>query len=54
VERARAGTLAGWRANEMPPNQRLRRYLARARAWPEQDFAAELERLEKVQFFPEY
>ncbi|MBI4771826.1 MAG: aminoglycoside phosphotransferase family protein [Chloroflexi bacterium] len=52
VERARAGTLAGWQANEMPPNRRLRRYLARALAWPEQDFTAELERLEEVRFFP--
>lgn len=53
VRRSEAGQLAGWAANELPPNLRLRRYLARALAWPEMDFARQLELLEDVQFFPD-
>jgi hypothetical protein len=35
----------------MGANERLRRYLARGRAWPETDFAEQLEELADVTFF---
>lgn len=52
VKRAQAGQLAGWQANGLPINQRLRRYLARALAWPQMEFAPELDKLADLQFFP--
>jgi aminoglycoside phosphotransferase (APT) family kinase protein len=53
VRRATTGALATWGVNDLPPNQRLRRYLARATAWPSDDFSAELAALESLRFFPE-
>jgi aminoglycoside phosphotransferase (APT) family kinase protein len=52
VKRAQAGKLAGWQANSLPINQRLRRYLARAMAWPRLESGAELEQLGDLPFFP--
>jgi hypothetical protein len=52
VQRAHAGDLSGWQINEMPANERLRRYLARALAWPDPHFDAVLEQLEGCCFFP--
>ena len=52
VERARDGTLVGWTANGLPANVRLRRYLARALAWPDPDFSQQLDALADLQFFP--
>ena len=46
------GAVAAWSINGLPPNQRLRRYLARAQAWPNLDFARELEQLNDLEFFP--
>jgi hypothetical protein len=53
VHRATTGALNRWQVNDMPPNQRLRRYLARAIAWPSDDFSAILAALEALQFFPD-
>src|SRR5205823_1528942 len=52
VRRANAGTLPGWTINAMPANVRLRRYLARALAWPEADFSSQLNALADLPFFP--
>jgi len=52
VRKAQTGQLVDWRVNGMLANQRLRRYLARALAWPRSDFAEELAQLESVEFFP--
>ena len=41
----------GWLINEMEPNARLRRYLARALAWPGPDPTAALLRLGDMRFF---
>jgi aminoglycoside phosphotransferase (APT) family kinase protein len=51
VRRTREGELLGWRINGMPANERLRRFLAWAQAWPETDFADRLHALRGVQFF---
>jgi aminoglycoside phosphotransferase (APT) family kinase protein len=48
-----AGHLANWRSNGMPPNQRLRRYLARGLAWPERAFKGQLATVADVTFFPD-
>jgi hypothetical protein len=50
---ARAGQWRDWQVNGLPANLRLRRFLARAVAWPNQDFALELEHLEDLVFFPD-
>jgi aminoglycoside phosphotransferase (APT) family kinase protein len=52
LDRARGGRLAGWAINDRPPNWRLRRYLARARAWPNPDFSAHLAAAQAYEFFP--
>jgi hypothetical protein len=39
--------------NGLPRNGRLRRYLARALAWPDTDFSRKLERLSALEFFPQ-
>jgi thiamine kinase-like enzyme len=52
MQRAQEGRLDGWLANDMPAQQRLRRYLARALAWPAYNFQSELADLESVRFFP--
>jgi aminoglycoside phosphotransferase (APT) family kinase protein len=53
VPRAQAGNLAGWMINEMPAHERLRRFLARALAWPEMNFTRHLENVADVVFFPD-
>lgn len=51
VARAREGRLGDWLIHDMSPNEKLRRYLARARAWPAHTFDDELATLGEVQFF---
>lgn len=53
LRKIRNGHLNGWLVNEMPANQRLRRYLARVLAWPESDFNQELAALGGQRFFPD-
>ena len=53
VQRAKRGEIAGWTINGSAPNQRLRRYLARALAWPAMHFDDQLAALAEVTFFPE-
>lgn len=53
VRRATAGTLPAWLVNDIPPNLRLRRYLARAIAWPSDDLSDALASLGSLRFFPE-
>lgn len=48
---ANEGRLIGWRLNTMPASQRLRRWLARAQAWPNGHFASELVALDGAAFF---
>ena len=50
---AAAGQLDSWTVNGLRGNERLRRYLARAVAWPEMDFDDALTRIKTIQFFPE-
>jgi hypothetical protein len=52
VRRAQAGELSGWQINEMPANERLRRYLARALAWPDAALDSQLASLPASRFFP--
>ena len=52
LDLAREGRLNDWSINEMPANQRLRRYLARVLAWPAADFCGRLETLVGLTFFP--
>jgi len=51
MRRIADGEFDTWRINEMEPNARLRRYLARARAWPEPDPTVALAKLGDVEFF---
>lgn len=53
LSKAQCGRLDGWLVNEMPANQRLRRYLARVLAWPEVDFSRQLDALSGLRFFPD-
>jgi hypothetical protein len=52
LERVTRGRLAGWQVHGMGANERLRRYLARGRAWQETNFAKQLEELAEVTFLP--
>lgn len=52
IRRAAEGRLAGWTINGLPANARLRRYLARALAWPDPDFSMSLDGLGDLDFFP--
>lgn len=52
VAEAQEGRLDDWRIHEMAPDPKLRRYLARAQAWPELEFEDELATLKDVRFFP--
>lgn len=52
IRRAEAGTISGWTINDLPANLRLRRYLARAAAWPKLEFKDELATFADVRFFP--
>jgi aminoglycoside phosphotransferase (APT) family kinase protein len=51
IRLAGEGRLAGWTLNSMPANLRMRRWLARGRAWPNDHFDAELEALKGAVFF---
>lgn len=54
VSRAKAGkSLVNWQTNGLPVNIRLRRFLARAQAWPTKPTAADLASLAKLNFFPD-
>lgn len=43
--------LPAWSVNGLPINDRLRRYLARAVAWPEMDYKKALRKIETIHFF---
>jgi thiamine kinase-like enzyme len=45
--------LKNWTVNDLSGNERLRRYLARAEAWPDMDYGDILASLEAIEFFPE-
>ena len=47
------GQLAGWTINGLPGNIKLRRYLARALAWPNMEYESTLKELESLEFFPD-
>ncbi len=51
IHLADAGQLTGWTINELPANVRLRRYLARALAWPATDITDQLAALGDLRFF---
>ena len=51
MRRIPAGELETWMINEMEPNTRLRRYMARAQAWPDPDPNAALSELADLEFF---
>jgi hypothetical protein len=53
IQLARSGQLAGWQVNGLSANDRLRRYLARALAWPEPDFNHQIADLASVALFPD-
>jgi thiamine kinase-like enzyme len=44
------GTVGTWLINDMDPNTRLRRYLARVQAWPDRDSTAALAQLGEMLF----
>lgn len=46
------GQPTGWTVNGLAATQRLRRYLARALAWPNRHFHRQLEDVADVEFFP--
>jgi len=52
VTLAETNQIAGWQINGLPANVRLRRYLARALAWPATDFSQSLAQLATLPFFP--
>jgi hypothetical protein len=52
MQHAHSGRLASWSINSRRPNWRLRRYLARASAWPEADFSSDLHAAQALTFFP--
>jgi hypothetical protein len=53
IHLASTGHLKNWTVNGLPGNERLRRYLARAAAWPGMDFSDTLTGFEEIEFFPE-
>jgi hypothetical protein len=50
---ASTGKIKNWTVNGLSGNERLRRYLARAAAWPNMDYGETLTRFEALEFFPE-
>jgi hypothetical protein len=48
-----SGTYKDWRIHGINPNEKLRRYLARACAWPRQEFDQELDDIALLIFFPD-
>ena len=53
IRQTQAGTVSLWQLNGLSANLRLRRYLARALAWPNMNFSQTLNDLSPVNFFPE-
>ncbi len=54
VSHAEAGkSLHNWQPNHIPVNIQLRRYLARAKCWPDKPTVADLASLAKLSFFPD-
>jgi thiamine kinase-like enzyme len=53
LRRAKTGELGEWRIHDMEPNRKLRRYLARALAWPSHNIEREISKLAGVRFFPD-
>ena len=51
--RAAGRHVGGWTINGLPANVRLRRYLARALAWPDQDFSRQTRRAGRTGALPE-
>jgi aminoglycoside phosphotransferase (APT) family kinase protein len=51
LRRAAGGTLQGWLINDLEPNQRLRRYVARGLTWPAIDPTGRLNDVADVTFF---
>lgn len=52
VRKANVQDITGWQINGLPANERLRRYLARALAWPDMAFHSQLAALAQIEFFP--
>lgn len=52
IQKAKTGTVSGWHTNRLPVNEQLRRYLARALAWPDLAFHSQLAALAQIEFFP--
>ncbi len=52
LKRTQTKQINNWQVNGIPANDRLRRYLARALAWPKLDFREELDGLGQMVFFP--
>jgi thiamine kinase-like enzyme len=48
-----SGNIEYWKVNDIAVNIRLRRYLARAVAWPAYDFSQQLDEFSGIEFFPE-
>jgi aminoglycoside phosphotransferase (APT) family kinase protein len=53
LQRIQTGVLDSWTINDMAPNLRLRRYLARTVAWPDPHFDTQLAALEESTVFPD-
>jgi len=51
LRRAASGALHGWLINDLEPNQRLRRYVARGLAWPAIDPTGRLSDVADATFF---
>ncbi len=52
LHRASTGQLLGWTINGLSVNERMRRYMARALAWPDMRYELALPDLAAVEFFP--
>lgn len=52
LQRAERGQLGGWMTNGLPANVRLRRYLARTLAWPDEHLDRQYAAVADVEFFP--
>ena len=52
VRKANAQDITDWQINGLPANERLRRYLARALAWPDVAFHHQLAAFARIEFFP--
>jgi len=53
VRKVSTGQLNQWRIHGMDPNRKLRRYLARALAWPDYDYKSICDELADIYFFPD-